>query len=274
MEKALDAVRKQSFQCFEKLFEVPAWSVLLPPTRDWSMPVPQALNHDGTRHITKPILGEVVINVGGASVPFGTRGIIVTVHNESKCIEVIWENSVMGAHSLAGMCSNGRGTLVAWTKVISLTRPVVCDVDPQQNQRDPLLDSNADARTRSDLKNASRTKPNSSPVCGVDLEPVQHDSALLASNQHARNTTNLKNILGIKPSSSGRSVVCNIDAQQDQAPALLDSNQHARSAADLKNTLGINKTKSSGRADAAALLAKIRGSVAVAPSSKTVSKGK
>ena len=94
------------------------------------MPVPVQLNPDGTRRVVQPVLGERVINIGGASVPFGLRGIVIALHPHSKCVEVVWETSIMGAHSLAGMCSNGRGTLLQWSKVISLTRPIVCDAIP------------------------------------------------------------------------------------------------------------------------------------------------
>ena len=77
IERTIDTVyMKENQETFEKSFDVPVWSLLLPPTKDWTMPVPQSLNTDGTPRTVQPVLGERVINVGGASVPFGTRGML------------------------------------------------------------------------------------------------------------------------------------------------------------------------------------------------------
>jgi len=223
IERAMDAVRmKETADMYDKEFKVPVWSLLLPPTRDWSMPVPQALNADGTRRVTQPVLGERVINVGGASVPFGTRGIVITIHPHSQCVEVVWEISIMGAHSLAGMCSNGRGTLVAWSKVISLTRPVVCNTRPGDITRNiskklAAVSLSAPAKTQPAKAQGSakakkghskaKVKANSKTATQSKAAPKQNVTA----PQHAKKATktksaaasqaeasaSLKNILGV-----------------------------------------------------------------------------
>eukprot|EP01033_Poteriospumella_lacustris_P000925 gene925-667_t len=66
----------------------------------------------------EPRLGDRVVNLCSAGVPFGLKGTVVTIHAATKYVEVIFDEEFIGGKSLQGNCSQFRGRLCRWTDMI------------------------------------------------------------------------------------------------------------------------------------------------------------
>jgi len=65
-----------------------------------------------------PELGDRVLNINCAAVPFGLKGTVVAKYPKSGFVDVVFDEEFMGGTNLQGLCSNYRGLLVAWTSVL------------------------------------------------------------------------------------------------------------------------------------------------------------
>ena len=72
------------------------------------------------KEMTKPQLGDRVVNLNSIGVPFGLRGTVVTIHETTGYVEVIFDEEFTGGKTLHGYCSPFRGRLVPWTGVLYL----------------------------------------------------------------------------------------------------------------------------------------------------------
>jgi len=68
----------------------------------------------------EPKLGDRIVNLSCAGVPFGLRGTVITIHHATKFVEVIFDEEFISGKSLQGCCSQFRGKLCAWTDLLLL----------------------------------------------------------------------------------------------------------------------------------------------------------
>eukprot|EP00934_Nitzschia_sp_Nitz4_P004528 Nitzschia sp. Nitz4//scaffold127_size64804//2701//7868//NITZ4_006172-RA/size64804-processed-gene-0.12-mRNA-1//1//CDS//3329534738//4518//frame0 len=68
-----------------------------------------------------PVIGDRVVNLCATGVPFGAKGTVVAVHDQSTgCVEVVMDEEFIGGTNLQGMCSNFRGKLCAWNHLLRI----------------------------------------------------------------------------------------------------------------------------------------------------------
>ena len=68
--------------------------------------------------LIKPKLGDRVVNLNSQGVPFGLKGTVVTIHENTGYVEVLFDEEFTGGKSLSGSCSAFRGRLVPWTGLL------------------------------------------------------------------------------------------------------------------------------------------------------------
>ena len=68
-----------------------------------------------------PELGDRIVNLCANGLPFGVRGTIVGIHEESTgCVEVVMDKEFIGGSTLQGACSNFRGKLCVWNHLLKI----------------------------------------------------------------------------------------------------------------------------------------------------------
>ena len=70
------------------------------------------------KRLIKPALGDRIVNLNAQGVPFGLKGTVITIHEVTGYVEVLFDEEFTGGKSLNGSCSAFRGRLVAWTSVL------------------------------------------------------------------------------------------------------------------------------------------------------------
>lgn len=69
-----------------------------------------------------PELGDRVVNLCANGIPFGARGTVVAIHEDtSGCVEIVLDEEFVGGTSLQGLCSNFRGKLCVWAHLLRIT---------------------------------------------------------------------------------------------------------------------------------------------------------
>lgn len=61
-----------------------------------------------------PRLGDRVRNLNSLGVPFALQGTVLTIHNATGYVEVVFDEEFVGGKALAGSCSQFRGRLCPW----------------------------------------------------------------------------------------------------------------------------------------------------------------
>ena len=77
----------------------------------------------GTDLNKPPALGDRIVNIRCPFVPLGLRGTVVSIHPSTGCVEALFDSEFIGGQDLNGLCSRGRGRLVKWSEVLSLSKP-------------------------------------------------------------------------------------------------------------------------------------------------------
>jgi 5'-3' exoribonuclease 1 len=69
-----------------------------------------------------PELGDRIVNLNAAGIPFGARGTVVGIHEAATTgsVEVVMDEEFIGGTTLQGACSNFRGKLCLWAHVLKL----------------------------------------------------------------------------------------------------------------------------------------------------------
>ena len=94
-------------------------SDLLPAVVDtWMEPMKI---YQGNKVRNLPSLGERVCNIGSTRVPFGLRGLVVSIHPRTRCVEVVFDEIFVGGTNLSGLCSKDRGFLLPWRHLMSFS---------------------------------------------------------------------------------------------------------------------------------------------------------
>ena len=84
---------------------------------DNSSPSDAALSYN----ISRPRLGDRVVNLNSTGVPFGLRGTVVAIHNSTAYVEVIFDEEFTGGRGLEGNCSPFRGRLCPWAGLLKVS---------------------------------------------------------------------------------------------------------------------------------------------------------
>lgn len=69
-----------------------------------------------------PRLGDRVINLNSLGVPFGLKGTVITIHNATGYVEVVFDEEFVGGRALAGSCSQFRGRLCPWHGLLRVSK--------------------------------------------------------------------------------------------------------------------------------------------------------
>ena len=75
----------------------------------------------GTDLNKAPSLGDRIVNIRCTNMPLGLRGTVVSIHPSTSCVEVVMDAEFIGGQNLNGLCKKGRGRLVKWSEVLSLS---------------------------------------------------------------------------------------------------------------------------------------------------------
>lgn len=68
-----------------------------------------------------PELGDRIVNLCANGLPFGARGTVVGIHEESTgCVEVVMDREFIGGSTLQGSCANFRGKLCVWNHLLKV----------------------------------------------------------------------------------------------------------------------------------------------------------
>ncbi len=68
-----------------------------------------------------PELGDRIVNLCANGLPFGARGTVVGIHEESTgCVEVVMDKEFIGGSTLQGSCANFRGKLCVWNHLLKV----------------------------------------------------------------------------------------------------------------------------------------------------------
>ena len=76
---------------------------------------------EGVLNADPPALGDRVAAVGVKGAPFGLRGSVVALYPRSGCVDVVFDEEFMGGTNLQGLCSNYRGLLLKWSRVLKIS---------------------------------------------------------------------------------------------------------------------------------------------------------
>ncbi|KAL7553084.1 hypothetical protein ACHAWF_016346 [Thalassiosira exigua] len=69
-----------------------------------------------------PELGDRIANLCANGVPFGARGTVVAIHDDSEgCVEVVMDEEFIGGSTLQGTCANFRGKLCVWNHLLKIS---------------------------------------------------------------------------------------------------------------------------------------------------------
>ena len=69
-----------------------------------------------------PRLGDRVVNLNSLGVPFGLKGTVITIHNATGYVEVVFDSEFVGGRALAGSCSQFRGRLCPWHGLLRVSK--------------------------------------------------------------------------------------------------------------------------------------------------------
>jgi hypothetical protein len=98
-------------------------------------------SNSSEKRLIKPVLGDRIVNLNAQGVPFGLKGTVITIHEVTGYVEVLFDEEFTGGKSLNGSCSAFRGRLVAWTSVLLI---------PYNNKKKQLEASNDKKETSSE----------------------------------------------------------------------------------------------------------------------------
>ena len=79
--------------------------------------------------LVAPRLGDRVVNLTSLGVPFGLRGTVVSIHENTGYVEVLFDEEFTGGKSLQGACSPFRGRLVPWTGTLKVSPTSLTSTD-------------------------------------------------------------------------------------------------------------------------------------------------
>eukprot|EP00941_MAST-03F_sp_MAST-3F-sp1_P003143 g3143.t1 len=126
VERAEEALASQAESRTETITaELQSFEILKPVVDSWCLQskTDSLITLSDGRAARMPALGERVVNARSVAVPFGLRGIVVAIHPSTGCVEVVFDRTFIGGKTLSGLCSNGRGCLMKWQKLRSLSEP-------------------------------------------------------------------------------------------------------------------------------------------------------
>lgn len=123
----------------------------------------------GTELNAPPSLGDRVVNIRCPFVPLGLRGIVVAIHPTTGCVEVVFDAEFIGGKDLNGLCSRGRGRLLKWSELLSLTKPekvkppvAIKAVHAEQGMPKKKQDGTENVKTQKVEKKSKKKKKNQS----------------------------------------------------------------------------------------------------------------
>ncbi len=103
-----------------------------------------------------PLLGDRVANLTSTGVPFGLRGTVVTIHKNTRYVEVVFDEEFIGGKSLGGYCSPFRGRLVPWAGVLCLSNK---DEQTQASKAQKKIKTKTAKLAASEVKDSVPSKP-------------------------------------------------------------------------------------------------------------------
>lgn len=121
VQKAADvrslALKKRGFPK-ESLIKIPGNALY----REGSTGATDVLLASDLNNSEAPELGDRIVNLCADGVPFGARGTVVGIHEAATTgsVEVVMDEEFIGGTSLQGACSNFRGKLCLWSRLLKI----------------------------------------------------------------------------------------------------------------------------------------------------------
>lgn len=115
---ARNKASKNSESIKESLIKIPVTALY----REASTSATDVLTAADFNDSEAPELGDRVVNICAAGLPFGARGSVVGIHDPSTgCVEVVMDEEFIGGGSLQGACGNFRGKLCVWAHLLKIS---------------------------------------------------------------------------------------------------------------------------------------------------------
>lgn len=152
-------------------------------------------NSSNRKGVSKPRLGDRVVNLTARSVPFGIRGTVVAIHPGSGCVEIVFDVEFVGGTTLNEICSNYRGKLLPWSSLYTVLSSAKKNTQSQPKKgqsKTPSAKSSGRSRTPTPKKQQSQPKKILQKPSDVDnsfnaLPPsVKIDKLMNRSSQRAK----------------------------------------------------------------------------------------
>lgn len=102
----------------ESLIKIPATALY----REASTSATDVLTAADFNDNEAPELGDRIVNICAAGLPFGARGSVVGIHDPlTGCVEVVMDEEFIGGGTLQGACGNFRGKLCVWAHLLKIS---------------------------------------------------------------------------------------------------------------------------------------------------------
>lgn len=75
----------------------------------YDAPLNYNCDETNAKALRRPTLGDRVVNLNAQGVPFALRGTVITIHEKTGYVEVLFDEEFTGGKSLQGSCSAFRG---------------------------------------------------------------------------------------------------------------------------------------------------------------------
>ena len=110
-----------------------------------------------------PSLGDRIVNIRCTNIPLGLRGTVVAIHPSTSCVEVVMDAEFIGGQNLNGLCKKGRGRLVKWSEVLSLSKVETVKIPHNQSRQENHSMQSKPAWKKPDDVNPEKKKGKSAP---------------------------------------------------------------------------------------------------------------
>jgi 5'-3' exoribonuclease 1 len=141
----------------------------------------------GTDLNKPPALGDRIVNIRCPFVPLGLRGTVVSIHPSTGCVEGLFDSEFIGGQDLNGLCARGRGRLLKWSEVLSLSKPEKVAA-PKPAKKAPKAAVPKAAAPKKGPATPATKKPNKKPARNNDNLSMLLQKAGITVEQKMKNS--------------------------------------------------------------------------------------
>jgi 5'-3' exoribonuclease 1 len=190
----------------------------------------------GTDLNKAPSLGDRIVNIRCTNMPLGLRGTVVSIHPSTSCVEVVMDAEFIGGQNLNGLCKKGRGRLVKWSEVLSLSKVEVIKApkpQPKVAKKAPVAKKQAwkkpeakkqqvgkkkKAPSKAKKKSTGVQKNGVAPAANDGLTQLLQNAKLSNNNNNAQKSSENKDNGNLKALLTKEGIIPAGQQQQQQMP--------------------------------------------------------